>query len=991
MTEGEVERGGVRLRLLAFSVLVLLGVNGFFAFSLWVSWRDRLDSAEQETRTLAQSLADHAERAIGSADQMLLGVVETIQERMASGRQVADDPRLPVLLLRRASMIPFIRSLTLLNGDGLVIGDTGARQTNFADRSNLADFIFHRDQDRSQLYIDAPRVDGERGTWQFSLSRRIVNRQGRFAGVVVAMADPTTFRRYDVTVGIDSSGFAALMDRDGMVFSREPGFAEAIGHHQHDLPSLATLLATSPTGTDEHTGIDGIRRIISYQGVSGTPLVAMAALSVEHVLAPWRRELYGQSVAALLANVAVVAFAFALMSQVRRLEKAARTIRASETKAINARRQLADAIESMSEGFALFDRDERVVLFNHRYRKLLKRMTSNLEPGLPYRTLLAEAADSGFVKAARANPQAWIEARLEQHRHPTDEAIEQELSTGEWVLTRAFPTTDGGRVHIRTDITYLKRQQMEAAHQALLLRTTVENIVQGLCVFDADRRLLLWNNNWLTLLALPSEFGRVGTPLEEILRWRAARGDYGPGEIADLVAQHPSTLPGLDDHAGERVLPNGTVVDMLGVAMPDGGLLTTYTDVTVRRNAELALRQKTDVLEATLQSVDQGISMFDSQLRLIAANHRYYHLLDIPEADFPLGTSFEAFLYHVATRGEFGPGPPEDQVAERIQLARKGQAYLFERTRLDGTVVEARRTPTAQGGFVTTYADITERKTRENELKAAKAAAERTSEVRSLFLAKMSHELRTPFNAIIGFAEIIANKASGEDRHAVEIYAGHAEEIRKSGQHMLDLVNNILDLSKIEAGRMAVMIDRFDLRQILHSSLSMMRELSRSHGVTITLSIPPTFPETRADERAVKQIVTNLLSNALKFTPENGSIALSACPTECGGFEIAVSDTGIGIPSDQIDRVLLPFEQMDNRYSRSTGGTGLGLSLVKGLVELHGGSLRVESTVGHGTTVTATFPAYPPDAEGLESMAEKGPRILPIRPDADNNQPNQAA
>ena len=255
----------------------------------------------------------------------------------------------------------------------------------------------------------------------------------------------------------------------------------------------------------------------------------------------------------------------------------------------------------------------------------------------------------------------------------------------------------------------------------------------------------------------------------------------------------------------------------------------------------------------------------------------------------------------------------------------------------------------------------------------------------------MSHELRTPFNAIIGFAEIIANKASGEDRHAVEIYAGHAEEIRKSGQHMLDLVNNILDLSKIEAGRMAVMIDRFDLRQILHSSLSMMRELSRSHGVTITLSIPPTFPETRADERAVKQIVTNLLSNALKFTPEKGSIALSAQPTECGGFEIAVSDTGIGIPSDQIDRVLLPFEQMDNRYSRSTGGTGLGLSLVKGLVELHGGSLRVESTVGHGTTVTVIFPAHPPDIVGLESMTERGSRILSIRPDADDNQPNQAA
>ncbi len=966
MAEGQVERNGERLRLLACCVLVLLGVNGFFAFSLWVSWQDRLDTARQETRTMAQSLADHAERTIGSADQMLSGVVETIQERMASGRQVASDPRLPMLLLRRAGMVPFVRSLTLLDGNGLVIGDAGGRQANLTDRSNLLEFAFHRNQDRRILFIDAPRIDGEGGAWLFSLSRRIVDRQGQFAGVAVAMADPETFRRYDSTLGVDGDGFAELCDRKGVVYSREPGFAAAIGRREADLPQLATLLADAPAGTAQRTDADGILRIVSYRSVAGTPLVAIAALSVNHALAPWRRTLYGQLLAALLANAAILAFAIALMRQIRRLNTAARDLRASEARAVAARRQLVDAIESMSEGFVLFDRNGHIVLFNDRYRRMLRRMNTVLVPGLPYRALLEEAASNGFVKVTQANAQDWIQSRLEQHQRPSNEPVEQELATGEWVLTRAFPTNDGGRVHIRTDITHLKRQQEEAARQELLLRTTVENIVQGLCVFDPNRQLVLWNRNWLALLDLPPEFGRVGMPLQEILKWRAARGDYGPGSVTESAAPL-STLSDLDDQAGERVLPNGTAVEVLGVLMPDGGRLTTYTDITVRRSAKLALRQKSDVLEVTLQSVDQGIAMFDHTFRLIAANHRYYHLLDIPETAFPLGTPFEVLLRHFATRGEFGPGCVEERVAERLQRAQKLQPYLFERTRLDGTVIEARRTPTLQGGFVTTYTDITERKARENELTAAKAAAERTSEVRSLFLAKMSHELRTPFNAIIGFAEIIADKAFGHDRQAIDVYASYAAEIRHSGQHMLDLVNNILDLSKIEAGRMTVMIDRFDLRQTLQSSLSMMRELSRTQGVTISLAIPQPLPETRADERAVKQIITNLLSNALKFTPENGCISLMASPTPCGGFEIAVSDTGVGIPSDQIDRVLLPFEQIDNRYSRTTGGTGLGLSLVKGLVELHGGSLRIESTLGCGTTVTAIFPALPPDPVAPES------------------------
>ena len=287
--------------------------------------------------------------------------------------------------------------------------------------------------------------------------------------------------------------------------------------------------------------------------------------------------------------------------------------------------------------------------------------------------------------------------------------------------------------------------------------------------------------------------------------------------------------------------------------------------------------------------------------------------------------------------------------------------HVDERVLPDGRAVEVLGVPMPGGGRLTTYTDITERKQRQDELHAAKLTAERASEVKSLFLAKMSHELRTPFNAIIGFAEMIASRSLGNNRDAIETYASYAAEIRDSGQHLLDLLNNILDISKIESWRMAVQIDRFDLRQTLNSALGTMRAMAHNQGVALILDANQPLPDIRADERAVRQIVTNLLSNALKFTPEGGTITLKAEPSATGGFDISVCDTGVGIDSDQIDRVLLPFEQGDNRYTRTMGGTGLGLALVKGLAELHRGSLRIESQLNCGTTVTVSIPPPLPD------------------------------
>ena len=961
--ERERERTGSRL--ITFSLLLLVGINGFFAATLWVDWQDSLDQARRRSESLAESLAAQATAIVSGTDRQLSAIAEVLTERMGhhhEGGLERGDPEVAALLLRRVALTPHIRAITIVGANGTVLNDSrglDAPHFNLADRDY---FTFHRDGGADRLFIDQPAISRTDKQWFIGMSRRLSGLDGRFVGVINAVVDPKYFRRFFEALGVGGEGFVMLFGRDGMVYAREPDFDAFIGQRLAASSSFAGRLAEAPSGSYETTDAKGEGLIVGYRSVANYPLVVMTGLRRAQVLASWRHQLLYQLLAALLANLAVVGFTWGLRRQVARLEGAARELGASESKAIAAQRQLADAIESMTEGFALFDADGRLVLFNDRYRKMCGPLGALVLPGLSYEELLRGVAEAGFVIGAGQEPEAWIASRLEQHRNPTGTPVEQETSEGEWVLARTFPTREGGRVHIRTDITYLKEKQLEAAQQELVLRTTVENIVQGLCVFDAEGRLALWNRNWINLLRLPAEFARAGTRLADIVLWRAARGDYGPGEPEAILARRMNALSALDDHVDERVLPDARAVEVLGVPMPGGGRLTTYTDITVRRNAERALRQKSEVLEATLESVDQGIAMFDREFRLIAANRRYYQLLEFPPEEFGLGTPFVAFLDYTARRGDYGLGDVEELVVGRLQAAQRLQPYSFERVAPGGTVVEARRKPTADGGFVTTYTDITERKRNEDELRAAKITAERASEVKSLFLAKMSHELRTPFNAIIGFADMIATRSLGDARDAIESYAGFATEIRDSGQNLLDLLNNILDISKIESGRMEMQIDRFDLHHTLKAALGVMRVLAHGQGVALVLEAKRgELPETRADERAIKQIVTNLLSNALKFTPEGGRITLEALPAEDGGFVIKVRDTGLGIAPDQIARVMLPFEQGDNRYSRTMGGTGLGLALVKGLVELHGGSLGIESELGHGTVVTAIFPATLPE------------------------------
>jgi PAS domain S-box-containing protein len=391
----------------------------------------------------------------------------------------------------------------------------------------------------------------------------------------------------------------------------------------------------------------------------------------------------------------------------------------------------------------------------------------------------------------------------------------------------------------------------------------------------------------------------------------------------------------------------------------------SISDIDSQRTAETALVEALDNLresEGRLSSLIENVpgviyrSVFDGRWTETFVNHALGELTGHPPTDFIAGgpRSFASIIHpddrdHVARTIEESVRKRAPFAVEyRIIHKGGGAKWVWDRGRaiygadgraqyLDGCIF-----------------DITDRKQGEAELRRAKDAAEAASEAKSQFLAHMSHELRTPLNAIIGFSEVMKAELFGP-MGSVQ-YRNYACDIHESGTHLLGVINDILDLSKVEAGHQHLHEEDCDVEAIVIDSLRLVDERAAAQGIALERQLQPDLPALRADSRMIKQVLLNLLSNAVKFTPEGGTVRLSVALTPDGSLYFLVQDNGIGIPADQVRRVLEPFVQVEGAFSRKYSGTGLGLPLSRTFVELHGGTLELVSSIGAGTTVKVVFP-----------------------------------
>ncbi len=277
------------------------------------------------------------------------------------------------------------------------------------------------------------------------------------------------------------------------------------------------------------------------------------------------------------------------------------------------------------------------------------------------------------------------------------------------------------------------------------------------------------------------------------------------------------------------------------------------------------------------------------------------------------------------------------------------------RVRLDVEGRDRRDQAREQTFYTFTFRDTSERKSAQEAQQRAMKDAIAANRAKTEFLAMMSHELRTPLNAVLGFSEIIMTETFGPVGSAQ--YRGYAEDIHESGKHLLDIINDILDLSKIESGTDELHEDKIEIPETIRAVLKMVGHHAEQGGIKLELELADQLPALRADERKLKQILVNLLSNAVKFTDAGGEVTLKAWCRMGSGYVFQITDTGIGMAPEDIPKALSQFGQVDADLNRKYEGTGLGLPLTKALVELHGGVLDLQSEVGVGTTVTVRFPA----------------------------------
>jgi PAS domain S-box-containing protein len=521
------------------------------------------------------------------------------------------------------------------------------------------------------------------------------------------------------------------------------------------------------------------------------------------------------------------------------------------------------------------------------------------------------------------------------------------------------------------------------------LALAIESLSEHVVLFDAEDRVVLANKAWRELNMEVIETTKPGTRFEDHLRALLKKG-----LVPEAMGREEEWLnERMERHLNpsgpfEVARQDGRWIRLSEQRLPNNGIILIISDITESKRVDQALRESEERFRAVVDNSPAKIHIKDGRGRYILINPLAEELFGVTETAARGKTSHDifpkeqadAFTAHdqgVLDAGQAVEGEEEWHHADGVHTYLTVKFPIFDFTGkvtgigAIGTDITDRklaeeRLQKSEKNLQMRIAELEEAQRRlkdqeanlislAGDLKIARDQAEAANRAKTEFLATMSHELRTPLNAIIGFSEIIQTETLGPVGSVK--YRDYASDIHESGHHLLDLINDILDLSKVESGLDELHEQDIEVTELAHSVWRLIQQRAEKQGVRLILQLPEEPPALYADLRKLKQILVNLMSNAIKFTEAGGTVKMKVWFRGDSGYVFQVVDTGIGIALEDIPKALSQFGQVDSTLGRRHEGTGLGLPLTKALVELHGGSLDLQSEPGVGTTVTARFPA----------------------------------
>lgn len=631
------------------------------------------------------------------------------------------------------------------------------------------------------------------------------------------------------------------------------------------------------------------------------------------------------------------------------------TFQKSDYASISKLIQLEGVVDTLEDGVVMYNADGKTIFANKKIKNLFNELGPIFEAGTD-REEIGEKILSWLNKDAKEKIKT-IQCLNQVYNQHSDTCLNTsiKLPNGRHVSYREIYTEDAGTVSVFKEITEDIQQRQELNDTHTMLSTVYQAIPIGICIYDVDDNIVSWNEKYLEVMEIePSKIFRGLSIIDHLMDDYAKYNNVGndPAAFANSVIERRYST---SSNTVERYFKSGKIVEISRASLPDSGFVCTFTDVTLEKSTQQLLKESENRYRKMVELSPDAILVHKDSI-IIYANKAAINLLESKDLHTIVGDKVHKY-FPVADQdilqAHFG-------AADHLQ---PGQIVPTERSQVIGRV--GNRIDVELEASALLYGDkpvmqiiarnISAQTKAQKLLKIAKEEAESAAQLKGTFLANMSHELRTPLNAVIGFSEIIKNEFYG--KVGSPKYIEYAADIHASGIHLLDLINEILDLSKIESGAQELFEERLDISQIVEECMRLTEPQRKKEEITVTSHLSSLLPNVVADNKMIKQVILNLLSNAIKFTPNGGKVSISCLVERDGGLALSVEDTGIGIREDDIVKALTPFVQVDSELNRRYQGTGLGLPLSKNLMELHGGRLEIASIYGSGTTVTVHLPS----------------------------------